>query len=242
MRKSFLILLLTALFLSCQDTKSNDTTTQKAEEKHQVSEEVSEDKTEPLDERSKYGLDTITKLKQEELIPFYTKYAEEEQQTKAVIHTDFGDIEIELFKDTPLHRANFIRQTKNGYFNTTYFYRVDPGFVIQAGNSDNAITSKMRKTIGSFLIPNEFKSAHKNDYGAVAAAKYSEQNVSKASSPYEFYIVMDKEGSHHLDNEHTVFGKVTKGMEVAEKISKVKTGDSSEWPVDNVEIEIEMMD
>jgi peptidyl-prolyl cis-trans isomerase A (cyclophilin A) len=65
--------------------------------------------------------------------------------------------------------------------------------------------------------------------------------VSKASSPFEFFIVMDKDGTPHLDNDHTVFGKVVSGMDVAEKIAKVKTG-NSEWPIDNVEMDIEILD
>jgi len=52
---------------------------------------------------------------------------------------------------------------------------------------------------------------------------------------------MDKNGTPHLNNDHTVFGRVTSGMEVAEKIAQVKTG-QSEWPIDNVEIDVEIID
>lgn len=191
-------------------------------------------------QKKTYRLDTISPVNQIHLKPFLEKYGEANPAHYAVISTRFGDIKIKLFRDTPWHRANFVHLTKLGYFNTTYFYRVDQGFVIQAGNSDNDITAKMRERIGDFLIPKEFSKQHLNNYGAVGMAKYTEQNVSKASSPFEFYIVMNKNGAHHLDFEHTVFGKVVEGMDVAEKISRVKTGEG-EWPLQDVPITVKVL-
>ena len=130
----------------------------------------------------------------------------------------FGQIDVRLYKDTPLHRANFIRLAKTGYFGTTFFHRVLDNFVVQGGNSDNISTQKVRAAIGDYLIPSEFSSKHQHNRGAFSAAKYAEQNVSKASSPFEFFIVQGKRGAHHLDNDHTVFGEVTDGMDVADKI------------------------
>lgn len=112
--------------------------------------------------------------------------------------------------------------------------------MIQGGNADNQVTASNRGDVGNYLIPSEFDAGHKHSYGAFSAAKYAEQNVSKASSPFEFFIVMDKSGTAHLNNDHTVFGRVISGMEVAEKIAQVKTGDS-EWPIDNIEMEIEIL-
>ncbi len=180
-------------------------------------------------------------IEQEELIPTLTEYGENNPETRIRIITNFGDIEVSLYRDTPLHRANFIMLTKDKYFDHTYIYRVAPNFVIQGGNSDNRETSRHRSKIGSYLIPNEFEAGHWHVRGAFSAAKYSEQNVSKASSPFEFFIVTKSDGAHHLDNEHTVFGRVTKGMDVADEISKVKTG-QSEWPIDNIEIDVEIIE
>lgn len=243
MIKKVFILLSVIAFLSCQDTKTNQNQLDKSQKNEtQEKQQESRSRINQDEKRSKYGLDTITKLQQEELIPFLTKYGEKHPQTRAVIETEFGDIELELFTDTPLHRANFIYMANLGYFDTTYFYRVDEGFVIQAGNGDNPIVSKMRRRIGNFLIPKEFHNKYRHQYGTLAAAKFAQQNVSKASSPFEFYILMDKEGASHLDQEHTIFGKVTKGMSVAEEINQVKTGKSSQWPVDNIEIKVKVLD
>src|SRR5690606_12651150 len=71
---------------------------------------------------------------QEELIPFLTEYGKENPEDRIRISTRFGDIDVELFHDTPLHRANMIFLIKHNYFDNTFFHRVARGFVIQGGN------------------------------------------------------------------------------------------------------------
>lgn len=177
---------------------------------------------------------------QEELIPYLTEYGKENPEDRIRIKTRFGNIDVELFHDTPLHRANFIFLVKHDYFDETFFHRVASGFVVQGGNSDNPSTNKKRHYIGDYLIPNEFDAGHKHVRGAFSAAKYAEQNVSKASSPYEFFIVQSETGAHHLDNEHTVFGRVIDGMEVVDKISKVPV-DEGEWPLQNIYLDVDIL-
>lgn len=246
MVKKILIIVLCVGLFSCQDTKTKKSKPQKVIKKEKGGGTMDQELREQIlssssrNKRSDFVYDTITTVDQIHLKPFLEEYGKKNPESHAVIKTEFGDIEIELFKDTPWHRANFIRLAKLDYFNTTYFYRVTKDFVIQAGNSDNSITGEMRSAIGDYLIPKEFSKKHLNDYGAVGAAKFSKQNVSKASSPFEFYIVMDKEGAHHLDFEHTVFGRVIKGMDVAQKINQVKTDQDSDWPVDNIEVGVEV--
>lgn len=179
-------------------------------------------------------------LVQEELIPFLTEYGKKNPEDRVKIITRFGDIEVLLYKDTPLHRANFIYLVKLGYFNNTMFHRVANNFVIQGGNSDNPDTPKKRTKIGSYLIPSEFEAGHRHTRGAFSAAKYAEQNVSKASSPYEFFIVQSQRGAHHIDNDHTVFGRVTKGMDVVDEIAKQEVGEG-EWPHMNIYIKMEII-
>jgi peptidylprolyl isomerase len=247
---SIFSLFLILFFTSCEDKQSSSKNASKTTSEN----EVIAPKNSKLDslkaiysEKEKIvKLDTTETddrfpIPQEKLIPFLTQYGKENPENRVRISTNFGDIEVMLYRDTPLHRANFIMLVKKGYFDNTYFHRVAPGFVIQGGNSDNISTPKKRSNIGDYLIPSEFNAGHKHTYGAFSAAKYSEQNVSKASSPFEFFIVMDKNGTPHLNNDHTVFGRVTKGMDVAEKIAKVKTG-QSEWPINNVEMEVELID
>ena len=130
---------------------------------------------------------------------------------------------------------------KNEYFNTTQFHRVSPDFVVQGGNNDTQTTAKNRARMGKYLLPNEAKSKYKHIRGAFSSAKYSEQNVSKASAPFEFFIVQPQRGAHHLDGEHTVFGRVTKGMSVVDRINKLEV-DGSEWPIENVYMKVVILE
>src|SRR5690554_82711 len=203
-------LILGCLFLflaSCEDKKtsqenvpiSTDQVPQQATPTD-VEEQSSEDQAEEPQQ--------IEPLVQEELIPFLTEYGKNNPEDRIRITSRFGDIEVELYHDTPLHRANFIYLVKNNYFENTFFHRVTENFVVQGGNSDNPDTNKKRAKIGDYLIPSEFEAGHRHVRGAFSAAKYSEQNVSKASSPFEFFIVQSQSGAHHLDNDHTVYGRV----------------------------------
>ena len=172
---------------------------------------------------------------------FLAEFGKQNPESKVLIKTKFGNIEIQLYNDVPIHRANFIFLTKIKYFNTTVIYRVAKNFVIQGGNSDNMYTQKQRRKYGNYLMKPEFKKNRKHKYGAVAAARQWENNPDKLSSPFEFYIVHKKDGAHHLNNEHTVFGEVISGFDTMDKISKVKVG-VDEWPVNDIQMTIEILD
>lgn len=234
------------LLWSCEGNHSKKTTLQEKAKTEQKKEKKTDSILNSITipsggSESNVDIRAIKTVSQKELIPFLTQYGKENPETHVLISTRFGDIEVELYKDTPLHRANFIRLVKMGYFNSTYFHRVAKDFVIQGGNSDTEATQRIRHKVGSFLIPSEFNKKHLHNRGAFSAAKYSEQNISKASSPFEFFIVLNPKGAHHLDFEHTVFGHVVKGMAVADKIAKVKV-DKSEWPKKNIYIHAEVID
>lgn len=172
---------------------------------------------------------------------FLSAYGNKNPETKVMIKTKFGNIKLKLYEDVPIHRANFIFLTKIKYFNTTVIYRVAKNFVIQGGNSDNLYTQRQRRKYGNYLMKPEFKSHRTHKYGALAAARQWENNPYKLSSPFEFYIVQNKNGAHHLDGEHTVFGEVISGFETMEKISKVKVG-VDEWPIEDIKMTIEILD
>mgnify|MGYP000200450421 CR=1 FL=1 len=179
-------------------------------------------------------------LKRHNVEAFFTEYGKTNKETKVLIKTKFGNIKLRLFNDTPIHRANFVFLTKIKYFDTTVFYRVDPKFVVQGGNSDEFYTMKQRQKYGNYLIKPEFKSHRKHKFGTLAAARHWENNPNKLSSPFEFYIVINKKGAPHLDNEHTVFGEVISGFSTINKISKVKT-DIKEWPLKDIKMTVEII-
>ncbi|ARV05380.1 peptidylprolyl isomerase [Polaribacter sp. SA4-10] len=198
-----------------------------------------------LSKEKKVKKEVITKawdsLNRHNTEAFLTEYGKQNTENKVIIKTDFGDIKIRLYNDTPVHRANFIFLTKINYFNTTVFYRIAKNFVLQGGNSDEMYTMKQRRKYGNYLMKPEFRKNRKHKYGALAAARQWEKNPDKLSSPFEFYIVQKRSGAHHLDGEHTVFGEVISGFSVMDKMSKVKVG-VDEWPVDDVKMKVAIIE
>jgi|TARA_B110000238_G_scaffold183895_1_gene210798 peptidylprolyl isomerase len=180
-------------------------------------------------------------LNKHNVTAFLNAYGKKNKETKIIIKTDYGDIKIRLYKDTPLHRANYIFLTKIKYFDTTVFYRVAKNFVLQGGNSDNFQTVKDRYKYGNYKLPTEFRKNRRHKYGALAAARDWKKNPSKLSSPFEFYIVQNRGGAHHLNNEHTVFGEVISGFDTMDKIAKLKVG-KDEWPEEDVNMKVEVLD
>ena len=215
--------------LSCND-KKNDTKIDinpapKNEKSEIITKKTIEIKTKPSD--------SITS---KNAIDFLIAYGEEHKENKVLLKTRLGNITIQLYDDTPLHRASFIFLTDVGYFNTTCFHRVVPNFIVQGGNSESSKTLRVRNQYQNFTIPPEFRAHRKHKYGAVAAARDWEYNISKKSNPFEFYIIQGKQGAHHLDNDHTVFGEIISGYNVIDKIVNLKAG-RDEWPYDDVFIE-----
>ena len=175
------------------------------------------------------------KLTDENVINFLFEYEKNNKENKVRIYTNFGNIDILLFSNTPYHRSNFIYLTKKNYFDGTQFYRVVNNFVIQAGNSDNRKISSKRQRIGKYLLPNDFNKGHTHKRGMVSMPSSSIDNPYKMASPYEFFIVQKKDGAHHLDGNYTIFGTVIKGMEVVDIIANLPT-DERDWPLNNVYI------
>ena len=181
------------------------------------------------------------KLNDENAIPFLFEYGKKNKENKVRITTGYGSIDIELFNDTPYHRANFIYLIKNKYFQGEYFHRVVKDFIIQGGTSDNISTSKKRRKIGRYLLPPDTKKGYKHHRGILSMPSSEIENPYKLASPYEFFIVQKKDGAYHLDKNYTAFGKVINGMNVVDLISNLET-DKREWPLDNVRFNIEIIE
>ncbi|MFI2742509.1 peptidylprolyl isomerase [Zhouia sp. PK063] len=183
--------------------------------------------------------DTII-LNDDNVIPFLKYYGDKNPENKVKVTTKFGSFIIQLYENTPYHRANFIYLTKRKYFNGSYFYRVVKDFIIQGGDSDNMSLAEKRQKIGKYLLPPDTHKGHKHDYGTVSMPSSNIDNPYKLASPFEFFIVCQKPGAYHLDGNYTAFGKVIEGMDVVEKINHVKTGDD-EWPLMNVPMQVEIV-
>ena len=179
-------------------------------------------------------------LNDQNAIPFLFDYQKQNLEDKVRITTRFGNIDLQLFKNTPYHRANFIYLTKKGYFNGTTFHRVVPGFIIQGGNSDRMETAKKRAEIGKYLLPPDTRKGYKHHRGVISMPSSEIENPHKLASPYEFFIVQQAPGAYHLDGSYTVFGKVIAGMEVVDEINKQRI-DNREAPLTNVIMEVSIL-
>jgi cyclophilin family peptidyl-prolyl cis-trans isomerase len=145
-----------------------------------------------------------------------------------LIHTSFGNILIWLYDQTPLHKANFMSLTKSGFYDSLTFHRVVSNFVIQGGDPLGNGTGGPGYTIAA-----EFNDNLTHVYGAVGAAR--DNNPEKRSSGSQFYIVVNKAGTHYLDKNYTVFGIVIDGMPAADAISLVpNSGSPNNTPLSKV--------
>lgn len=154
---------------------------------------------------------------------------------KAVIKTQFGDMEIVFFPDkAPNHVQNFIKLAKSGYYNGTIFHRVIPGFMIQGGDP-NTKDPKKPETYGMGGPSEKLKAEFNNTphrRGIVSMARTNDPN----SAGSQFFIVV--KDSNFLDGQYTVFGEVVKGMDVADKIVSLPRNPRNDLPNERVEITV----
>lgn len=224
------------IFASCEDKKKTTETVVETKTKKEV--EVEDETKVEKDKKNDYP-----KITNENVVEFLTEYGKINPETKVLITSRYGDIVIELYKDTPLHRANFIYLVKQKYFDETFFHRVVPNFIIQGGNSDLVSTPRKRAAIGNeYLLPAEIIPGRIHQYGTVSGAKEYRENPDHRTAPYEFFIFHGpKSSTSHLNGKYTIFGNVIKGMDVVEKISNVKA-DDGDWPLENIYISAKVVE
>ncbi|UJH66891.1 peptidylprolyl isomerase [Allomuricauda sp. SCSIO 65647] len=174
-------------------------------------------------------------LTEENAIDFFFNYADTLTQDKVKLTTTMGSFTVQLFDNVPYHKANFIYLTRKGYFDNTQFHRIVKDFIIQGGNSDDKPTANKRREIGRYLLPPDGKKGHKHHRGVISMPSSERDNPHKLASPYEFFIVVTKPGSYHLDGSYTPFGRVIQGMDIVDAINNVPVGDG-DWPLQNVYI------
>ena len=237
MRTTFFLLLMIILLSNCSTTEKKEEITKETTQQKIDTAKAKKNLKLLKEEKVEKPWDSLNKNNFE---AFFTEFGKQNKEDKVVIKTKFGNITLRLYEDTPIHRANFIFLTKIEYFNTTEFYRVAKGFVIQGGNSDEYEMIKKRMKYDNYLLKPEFRKNRKHKYGALAAAREWDDNPEKLSSPFQFYIVTKKDGAYHLDGEHTVFGEVIAGFEAMHKMEQVKV-DPGQWPIQNVNMTVEIV-
>jgi len=189
----------------------------------------------------KTNQDEYKYLNEKNAVKFLYEYGNLNKENKVRIHTEYGDIDILLFDNTHIHRANFIYLIKRGYFNGTIFHRVVADFIIQGGNSDDSKVLIRRSKIGKYLLPPDTRKGNKHHRGVISMPSSEIDNPHKLASPYEFFIVQQSPGAYHLDKDYTAFGKVINGIDVVDKINREPT-DNRETPNKNIYLNISIIE
>ena len=143
---------------------------------------------------------------------------------KVLLHTNRGDITIQLRNDMPITTNNFKSLVQKGTLKGTIFHRVIEGFMIQGG--DPTGTGYGDPSIPD--IKDEFTKNNRNDRGTIAMA-----NAGPNTGSSQFFI--NQVNNNFLDSKHPAFGKVISGMDVVDSIAKVKKG-ANDKPRENVTI------
>ena len=162
----------------------------------------------------------------------------EKKNPTVLIKTTLGDIKVELYPEkAPLTVQNFLDYVNDGHYNNTIYHRVIDGFMIQGGGFDKDFEQKPTKK----PIKNEADNGLKNERGTLAMARTSE--VNSASSQFFINVVnndfLDFKSKAPHEYGYCVFGKVIDGMDVVDKMRKVKTGTKGphrDVPMENIEI------
>jgi len=149
----------------------------------------------------------------------------------ALIQTVHGNIELEFFTDkAPGHVKNFKKLAQKGFYNGTTFHRVIPGFMIQGGDPNTKSEDRSGHGQGGpgHTIPAEFNDT-KHVRGILSMARSQEPN----SAGSQFFICV--QDSFFLDGQYTAFGRVTQGLDVADKIVG-EDRDSNDNPLARMEM------
>lgn len=157
--------------------------------------------------------------------------------TRAIIETKFGNMEIRFFPDAaPNHVNNFIELAKKGFYDRTTFHRVIPGFMIQGGDPNSKDPDRSKHGMGGpgYAVKAEFNDKpHKRGVLSMARAAHPD------SAGSQFFICVAD--SFFLDRQYTIFGEVVSGMEAADKIVS-QPRDRMDNPNDRIEMKIRIME
>ena len=222
-----ILILIVFIVLSCQNNEVNKKIVKKIKSKPKIISKIEEKRN-------------YEKLSEKNAIPFLFEFSKKNKENKVRLETEYGNIDILLYENTNIHRANFIFLTKEKYFDGTIFHRVVPNFIIQGGNSDNPKTMLKRSKIGKYLLPPDSRKGNKHHRGVISMPSSEMDNPHKLASPYEFFIVQQSPGAYHLDKDYTAFGKVIKGMDIVDRINQEPT-DNRETPHKNIYIKAKII-
>ena len=157
------------------------------------------------------------------------------------IVTTKGTIKIKLYKETPLHRDNFVKLASKRFYDNILFHRVIKHFMIQVGDPFTKDASKDLKLYGTggpgYTVPAEILPQFNHKKGALAAARKADKaNPNRESSGSQFYIVHDAGTCAQLDGQYTIFGETLEGFEVIDAIAGVEVQQPKNLPLEPIKV------
>ena len=157
---------------------------------------------------------------------------------RAIIETKFGEIELEFLNDkAPGHVKNFVDLARKGFYDGTTFHRVIPGFMIQGGDPNTKDTKAPRAQHGSggpgYNIKAEFNDTP-HERGVLSMARANDPN----SAGCQFFICVKDSG--FLDRQYTAFGRVVRGIEVADQIVNAPR-DRNDNPNERIDMKVRVV-
>lgn len=157
------------------------------------------------------------------------------------IVTSKGTIKIKLYKETPLHRDNFVKLASKKFYDNILFHRVIKNFMIQVGDpltkDPSADPAKYGTGGPGYTIPAEIMPQFKHKKGALAAARKGDKsNPARESSGSQFYFVESETGCSHLDGQYTIFGETIEGFDVIDAIAAEPVTAPKNAPVNPIRI------
>ncbi len=172
--------------------------------------------------------DTVKEKTEEQTTSTEEEIQMPESMTVAVMNTNMGTIEIELFADkTPKTVENFVGLANKGYYDGIIFHRVIADFMIQGG--DPTGTGRGGESLWGTSFADEFVTELRHDTPGILSMANSGPNTNGS----QFFITLVP--TPWLDGKHTIFGKVINGMNLVEDIGKVKTG-AGDKPVEDIKM------
>ena len=145
------------------------------------------------------------------------------------ISTNYGDIVVRLYDETPEHRDNFLKLAREGYYDGTLFHRVIKDFMIQGGDPTGTGMGGPGHQIKGEFAANGVANPLSHTRGVISMAR--SQNPNSAGSQF---FIMHADG-RYLDGQYAAFGKVTSGIEIVDRIATVRT-DYSDRPYEEQKI------
>ena len=161
------------------------------------------------------------------LVTFFVSCHRQYNEDVVAIHTPYGIVRVKLYEKTPMHRDNFLRLAEAGFFDSTLFHRVIPGFMIQGGDPDSK-DAQPGQLLGdgdtTYRLPAEFVEEYLNKRGALAAARESDDvNPQKESSACQFYIVQGRKFTDNgLDSAEQKRERYTRSFILMDLLTKNK--------------------